>query len=136
ALAAIVSGDQRVTHREAAAAVTSRPLSAFDQETLLANLGGDHELMTQLAALYLDDEIALRESLKTACNSGDLQAIHSAVHGLKGAIANFSADSAMAAASALESICRNGESDRLDHAITQFNTELDRFAEALRGVTA
>ncbi|MCZ4304264.1 response regulator [Zoogloeaceae bacterium G21618-S1] len=136
ALAAIVSGDQRVTHREAAAAVTSRPLTAFDQDTLLANLGGDHELMTQLAALYLDDEIALRESLTAACNSGDLQAIHSAVHGLKGAIANFSADSAMAAASALESVCRNGESEQLDQAITQFNIELDRFAEALRSVAA
>ncbi|TVO51889.1 response regulator [Denitromonas halophila] len=136
ALAAIVSGDQRVVHREAAAAVASRPLTAFDQDTLLANLGGDRELMMQLAALYLDDEIALRESLKIACSGGDLQAIHSAVHGLKGAVANFSADSAMAAASALESVCRNGETERLDHAITQFNAELDRFAEALRTVAA
>ncbi len=136
ALAVIVSGDQRVTHREAAAAISSRPLTAFDQETLLANLGGDHELMVQLAELYLNDEVTLRASLETACNTGDLQAIHSAVHGLKGAIANFSADSAMAAASALEGVCRNGESERLDHAITQFNAELDRFAEALRSVTA
>ena len=136
ALAGIGSGEVRVRHREAAAAAATRPLTAFDRDALLANLGGDHELMQQLAELYLNDETALRQQLDEACDSDDLQAIHQAVHSLKGAIANFSADSAMAAATALESLCRNGETAELDQAIGRFNTELDRFTDALRGVAA
>ena len=136
ALAGIGSGEVRVRHREAAAAAATRPLTAFDRDALLANLGGDHELMQQLAELYLNDETALRQQLDEACDSDDLQAIHQAVHSLKGAIANFSADSAMAAATALESLCRNGETAELDQAIGRFNTELDRFSDALRGVAA
>ena len=132
ALAAIVSGDQRDPSRSGRRR-HQPPALRVRPKTLLANLGGDHEpddpnwprststtnRTARIAENRLQQWRPPGDSLgRPWFERRDRQLLGRQRHG---------------AASALESICRNGESDRLDHAITQFNTELDRFAEALRG---
>ena len=134
ALAAVTRSRPPMPPIHTAAPHAARPLAVFDRDALLANLGGDETLMQELAELYLKDEGELRRQLDAARQSGDVQAIHAAVHALKGAIANFSADSAMAAATDLEACCREGDPDTLPAVLARFDSELDRFADALRGV--
>ncbi|MBT0962059.1 response regulator [Denitromonas iodatirespirans] len=136
ALAAVTRGQPPLRPTDIVATTFDNPLAVFDRDALLANLGGDETLMQELAGLYLKDEAGLRQHFDSARQSGDLQAIHAAVHALKGAIANFSADSAVAAATALEGLCRDGQAEGLAPALSHFDTELDRFAEALRSVAA
>jgi len=114
--------------------ITENEGPAFNVDTVLANLGDDWELLTQLAQLYLDDEGKMRDQIAEALKSGDMQALHASAHAVKGAVANFSADGAIRAANLVESYCRSGNADALPQAIERLDAALERFAEALRNM--
>ena len=139
--AALAAALAHIAESGASLAVENTPVSnadspqpAFDLSKVLSNLGDDRELLDQLAALYLEDEAAMRARLTEAEADNDLAAMHTATHAIKGAVANFSADTAIRAANQVEALCRAGNLDALPEALERLHASLDAFAEALRAL--
>jgi signal transduction histidine kinase/HPt (histidine-containing phosphotransfer) domain-containing protein len=120
-------------------AYAAEPLPApgaapFDCGKLLWNLGNDAGLLAQLARMYLETEPQLRLALSAPHAAGDMKGLHTALQAIKGAVANFGAEQAVAAAARLDALCRGGQSGGIDTALRQLEAQLDRLRDGLRGV--
>jgi len=80
----------------------------FDRPVVLDNLGGDTELLAQIAGLFIDDWPRNRACLKDALAAADAETLRNAAHAIKGAVANFCAEHAMQTARELEMTSRAG----------------------------
>ena len=85
----------------------------MDRATALARVGGDLELLKEIAALFLDEYPRALDDIHKALASGDARLLERAAHGLKGSVANFCARSAEDAAFQLEQM---GRAQRMDQA--------------------
>jgi len=81
----------------------------FDKEVALARVGGDADLLKEIAQLFLEDYPKSLADLHEALNAGDARRVERAAHGLKGAVSNFGAAPAVAAALQLETLGRARE---------------------------
>jgi HPt (histidine-containing phosphotransfer) domain-containing protein len=105
--------------------------AAIDLAAVLDRIDGDQELLRELAALYLEDERRLRGQIEHAAHAGDAAAIARAAHTLKGAVSNFCAPGAQAAALALENSGRQGRVEDARALLARLDVELGRVREAL-----
>jgi two-component system sensor histidine kinase/response regulator len=78
----------------------------FDKNVALSRVGGDIELLREIAVLFLDDYPKLLGELREAVESGDAKRVERAAHGLKGSVSNFGARPAVDAALELETMGR------------------------------
>ena len=85
----------------------------MDRATALARVGGDLELLREIAALFLDEYPRSLDDIHKALATGDAKRLEHSAHGLKGSVANFCARSAEDAAFQLEQM---GRTQKLDHA--------------------
>jgi HPt (histidine-containing phosphotransfer) domain-containing protein len=85
----------------------------MDRATALARVGGDLELLREIAALFLDEYPRTLDDIHKALATGDAKLLEHSAHGLKGSVANFCARSAEDAAFQLEQL---GRTQRLDQA--------------------
>jgi len=79
----------------------------LDREVALTRVGGDAELLREIAVLFLENYEAWLGELRAAAGRGDACGIQNTAHGLKGSVANFGAKSAYEAALTLETVGRN-----------------------------
>jgi two-component system, sensor histidine kinase and response regulator len=77
--------------------------------SLLARFGGDAKLARQLALIFLEDHSELMSRIERAQEAGEQDALAMAAHTLKGSLANFGLEPAVAAALRLETIGRQGD---------------------------
>jgi len=108
--------------------VTKLQTNVLDRELALERLGGDEELLREIARLFLDDYPKLMSELREAVESGDARRIERSAHSIKGSVANFAADPVCEAAFALEQIGRSG---KVDTSVAALRTLEEGFA-ALR----
>lgn len=80
---------------------------ALDRTLALSRVGGDAELLKEIAQLFLEDYPRVLDELHDAVARGDAKAIERTAHGLKGSVSNFGAPAAVEAARAIESMGRN-----------------------------
>ena len=85
----------------------------LDRALALSRVGGDEDLLREIAELFLDDYPQLVEKIKQALAANDPRGLERASHSLKGSVANFGADPAYQAALELERI---GRSNDMSHA--------------------
>src|SRR6185295_8122126 len=85
----------------------------MDRATALARVGGDLELLREIAALFLDEYPRALDDIHKALATGDAKLLENSAHGLKGSVANFCARSAEDAAFQLEQL---GRIKKLDQA--------------------
>lgn len=85
----------------------------MDRATALARVGGDLELLKEIAALFLDEYPRALDDMRQALSAGDARMLERAAHGLKGSVANFCARSAEDAAFQLEQM---GRAQKLEQA--------------------
>ncbi len=104
----------------------------YDRVHLLDNLGGDLELLAQIAGMFLDDYSAALSSVSRAVESADRDALFSATHGIKGMVANFGAERSVAAAVAVEKCCRSGEMESVEAFARDLAEAVEELADALR----
>jgi HPt (histidine-containing phosphotransfer) domain-containing protein len=78
----------------------------FDKDLALSRVGGDIELLKEIAILFLDDYPKSLSELREAVESGDAKRVERSAHGLKGSVSNFGARSAVDAAFELETMGR------------------------------
>jgi two-component system, sensor histidine kinase and response regulator len=81
--------------------------TGIDREIALARVGGDTELLREIADLFLDDYPKALVELRCAAARGDAKAVERTAHGLKGSVANFGAKAAVDAAFRIESMGRD-----------------------------
>jgi HPt (histidine-containing phosphotransfer) domain-containing protein len=80
--------------------------AGIDRQVALSRVGGDAELLKEIAQLFIDDYPRALEDIREAANRGDAKSLERSAHGLKGSVANFGASSAVEAARKLESMGR------------------------------
>lgn len=105
------------------------PLGSLDRETALARVGGDEELLKEIAVLFLENYQAWLAELSEAAASGNADAVQRTAHGLKGSVANFGARDAVQASLKLENLGRSHDLTGVQESLA----ELQRALETLRG---
>lgn len=104
----------------------------LDTSAALARVGGDEELLKEIAEIFLDEYPAALVEVRRAAESGDANALQHAAHSLKGSIANFGAKTAYDAALRLEKMGRSGEFESTAEALLALDEALDRLKPELR----
>jgi HPt (histidine-containing phosphotransfer) domain-containing protein len=107
--------------------------NVLDREDALARVGGDTELLAEIAGLFLVEYPRLLLELRIAMECRDALKLESAAHALKGSVANFGAKPAVELAHALERAGRAGDIELarnliggLEQVLAALHTELAR----------
>jgi PAS domain S-box-containing protein len=95
-----------------------------DQESLLAGVGGNRQLLRKLINLFLEDSPKQVAEIREAVRRCEPEALAGAAHTLKGSIGNFAAKRAFAAAQRLETSGRTGDLRTLHDEFAAFEVEL------------
>ena len=109
----------------------SSELAKLDCAVALERLGGDEELLREVAGLFLDEYPMLMREIRTAAVLRDADALQRAAHSMKGSVSNFGADGVYQAAFALEQKGRAGELDALEPCIETLASALAHIHPAL-----
>lgn len=106
-------------------------LSIFDRAAALDRVGGDLELLVELAGMFLEDFPNYLSEAEIAISSGDCSTLQASAHTLKGAVGNFSAQKAYDAAFTLEQIGRSGDLSEAPDALKVLKSELEHLQPVL-----
>jgi HPt (histidine-containing phosphotransfer) domain-containing protein len=109
-------------------------ISVFDKNAALDRLGGDLDLLIELAGMFLEDCPRMLDGIESALDSGDSDSVQRLAHSLKGAVGNFSAKAAFDVAQGLEDIGREGDLSRAQATFSDLKQELERLMPALSGL--
>ncbi len=105
----------------------------FDRADLLARLGNDEQLFTEIVALFLEDAPRQIEAIGLAVDAGNSEDVWKNAHSLKGASANMGAENLRQAASELENAGRAGNLDDAVGLLSAIQTRFDVLKETLEG---
>lgn len=109
----------------------SSELAKLDCAVALERLGGDAELLREVAGLFLEEYPLLMDEIQAAAMTGDADSLQRAAHSMKGSVSNFGADEVYQAAFTLEKLGRAGELDALEPSITLLASALENIRPAL-----
>ena len=105
----------------------------FDFTNALARLEGDVEIFKEQIEFFLNDSPAILDRIRTAIDSGDATALHTAAHRLKGLAASFDANELVERSMVLENQGQtndlSGAKDQVE-SLTDAHNELDRALRA------
>jgi HPt (histidine-containing phosphotransfer) domain-containing protein len=103
----------------------------LDRTALLDYVDHDRELLRKIVGRFLVNGPNLLARVEEAVARGDSQALEFSAHALKGAVGNFFAEGARAAALLLETLGHEGNLNAAPEALDSLNKELDRLKGAL-----
>ena len=83
------------------------PESVFDRQFALSRVGGDEELLKEIAAVFLEDYPNSIREIRSAITAGDAKRLENSAHTLKGSVSTFGARGAVESASRLEQLGRS-----------------------------
>jgi|SRR5579863_2087066 len=110
------------------------PGKGLHRDLALSRVGGDPELLKEIAALFIEDYPKVLAEIRAATARGDALGVEHAAHGLKGAVANFGAQAAVEAAFQLEQMGRAGDLRRAREALDTLARALDALHPELEGL--
>jgi CheY-like chemotaxis protein len=105
--------------------------TAIDLDLALARVGGDTDLLKEIAGLFCNQAPESMATIKRAMNAHDAVTIQRETHRLKGSIGNFASQAAFDAAQRLESLGTEGNFSEAVNAYALLEYELDRLLSAL-----
>jgi signal transduction histidine kinase/DNA-binding response OmpR family regulator len=136
---ALLSEIERVIGQPATFAAAS---ALHVSDTLLARVGGSHEMLHEIIGLFLEDSPRLMEVIRRALSDGDTNAAYRGAHTLKGSVGNFEAHEAVALAQRLEARAHEGDIESakgafasLEREMTALDARLAATREALQCVS-
>src|SRR5690349_19391042 len=109
-------------------------LVLVNREAALDRVGGDEELLIEIARLFLEDSVTIMTDIRSAIASKDAAKLEHAAHSLKGSVANFGADPVRDAAFALEQIGRSRDLSRAEAAFQVLETVFARLLPELEAL--
>ncbi|MDH3538763.1 MAG: response regulator [Acidimicrobiia bacterium] len=83
--------------------------AALDRREALQRVEGNLELLAEMVGLFVDEYPAATATIQAGLAAGDLEAVASAAHQIKGNLATFAAREAAGAAARLETMARSGD---------------------------
>jgi HPt (histidine-containing phosphotransfer) domain-containing protein len=98
----------------------------------MERVGGDRKLLREMVSLFAADASKMLENLRRAVTRQDANALFSAAHALKGALANFAARNASEAALQLESLGRSGTLDGAGARAAELEKETTQVVKSLQ----
>jgi two-component system, sensor histidine kinase and response regulator len=98
---------------------------ALDLDIALAHVGGDRQLLTELANVFLQDYPRLRNEARESILKGDHKSLERAAHTLKGRLAFFGIHKAREQVAALEMMGRVNDLSRAKQALAEVETEME-----------
>ena len=107
---------------------------ALDREVALDRVGGDPELLKEIAVLFLDNYHAWLSELREAAGRGDAEGVEHTAHGLKGSVANFGAQAAVDAALRLENLGRSRDLTDVSTSLTALESALSELRPELESL--
>ena len=116
------------------ARIVNQTDSAINEAVLLEGVDGNRRLLRELVKLFLADYPLHLAQIKDALRDGDAEALATAAHTLKGAIGNFAAKKAVAAAQLMEVLARDGELRAASQAYSGLESELAPLVEELKRI--
>ena len=119
-----------------AASIPNREDGIIDRVALFAGFDGDRGLMRKAIKLFLADYPLHLAHIKKALRAGDAEALARAAHALKGAVGNFQAKNATAAAQLIEGFGRGGDIRAASDALGALESELALLSEELKRMGA
>jgi HPt (histidine-containing phosphotransfer) domain-containing protein len=125
---------EHVKSAETEAGTLDQTVSAeavFDRDATLDRVDGNRELLQELIELFFDEIPGLLATIQETITRCDSKALERAAHTLKGAVGNFSAQGAYAAALQIEMMGRNGDLTQVATAYADLEHEVARLGEAL-----
>lgn len=78
----------------------------LDRELALSRVGGDADLLKEIADLFLVEYPKILTDLRAAAAAGDARRVERTAHALKGSVSNFGATLVVEAARSLEAMGR------------------------------
>jgi HPt (histidine-containing phosphotransfer) domain-containing protein len=96
----------------------------LDRTVAMARVGGDVELLKEIAVLFLEEYPRVLVDLHNAVEAGDAKSVERTAHGLKGSVANFGASAVVDAAFELEQLGRAQKLDDVSSALTALELSL------------
>lgn len=101
-------------------------MAAFvlDRSSILDRLGGDEEIFSIMAEMFIEDADGNCAALVTALRTADAQALQREAHTVKGLFATFSDEVGAADAQAVECRAKVGELAGLEAAVDRINRRL------------
>jgi len=106
----------------------------FDRAAALSRLEGDAELLSELAAIFLEDSPRLMQKLREAIDRLDSEELARTAHTLKGSVGNFAALPALEAAQHLEAVAKAGNLVDAEKAYLALEEEIQRLRPALEAL--
>jgi HPt (histidine-containing phosphotransfer) domain-containing protein len=133
----VTGGPRPIAPLPPAAGAPGEPPGArvVDHERLLERVGGDRKALRRLVRVFLEDSPKQLAGIRAALAAGDAPALRAAAHALKGAVANFAAPAAAAAALRLQQLGENSDLSRAPGALSVLAHELQRVRRALSAHT-
>lgn len=107
---------------------------ALDRELALTRVGGDEELLREIAVLFLDNYQAWLQELRAAESSGNAEGVQRTAHGLKGSVANFGAREAVEASLQLENLGRAGNLAEMPPSMAKLEAALETLRKDLESL--
>jgi PAS domain S-box-containing protein len=106
--------------------------AVMDYDAALSHVGGDPELLRELAGVFLGEVPGMRDAVAEALQARDAGRLKRAAHTLKGSASTFGAQTVFQAARRLEEMGAGKNLGGADEAWAELRTALDRLCEALR----
>jgi HPt (histidine-containing phosphotransfer) domain-containing protein len=106
----------------------------MDRELALSRVGGDAQLLRELAVLFLEEYPRVLGELRSAVDRGDAAAVERAAHALKGCIANFGAQAAVETAFRVEALGRDRKLQEVSQAVQSLELALIALQTELAGL--
>jgi HPt (histidine-containing phosphotransfer) domain-containing protein len=110
--------------------------TALDRELALSRVGGDLELLQEIALLFLSDSERMLSEIEKAVSARDAKALDRAAHTLKGCVSNFGAQHLYEVSLALERMGRSGDLTNMESAFQLLKAEIGQLERDLHVLTA
>jgi two-component system sensor histidine kinase/response regulator len=125
----------RRSEAEGAPAAARVGAGVFDYARVLERIGGDHKALRELVEILAVDGPRQLGRIKRAIGRKDAPSLRAAAHALKGAVSNFAASAATAAALQLQKMGDSGELAGGEEALARLEREMRRLLAALQELT-
>ncbi len=109
-------------------------LVGFSKAVALDRVGGDQNLLSELASLFLKESVETLGALKQALAAQDARAVMELAHRLRGSASNFGAEATCNAAQRLESLGRSRSLQGGEEALAELETTVASLRLALAGM--
>lgn len=106
----------------------------LDEALALSRVGGDTDLLREIAELFLADYPCTLDKIRSAVLARDASAIERHAHSLKGSVSTFGAENAFNAAMVLERQGRTGDLADVEAGLSQLEGALGALRPELESI--